>query len=58
MMGSCYFCGSAVGDDGLCFGCGEYICNDDDCNIGLMGSHAPEAHANCEEDKADDDMEW
>lgn len=37
----CYFCGVEV--DEMCFGCGEYVC--DECDLrGPFGNHSVEAH--------------
>ena len=41
----CHFCGKRVGEEGYCFGCGAWIC--DECNIGHpVGDHTVEDHRN------------
>jgi hypothetical protein len=55
-MGTCYFCGAAVGDDDYCFGCNEYVC--EACGATFcVGRHSPECHAALDDDLANDDPE-
>lgn len=54
-MGTCYFCGTPLDDDYMCFGCGEYICDDCDMTGACMGNHSPECHETYDTDLDDFD---
>lgn len=48
--GNCYHCGKAVDNDYYCYGCKEYICDGEDCNLpwsvadAIGRGHSPEDH--------------
>jgi hypothetical protein len=43
---TCYFCKKPVDEEYLCHGCGEYVCDDLECErgFGLMGPHSVQDH--------------
>lgn len=44
VKGKCYFCGKEVNGEFYCFGCGEFICDECECDDPPFGRHSIEDH--------------